>query len=313
MKRKRLKQLSVPRHLSEMAAGHKMLRMMVLAALAAGPGVRHPFHKGPKTEIKGVSDQVVQEADLLAERAIIRKVRNFGFRGQILSEETLSHVKLIKGVQTLIADPLDGSMDFSLGNKDVPSIMLALANGKRIEMALVLNPLNNTWHYAVNGGGAYKNGKKMTVDHARNLTLDQSQVILNEHENKNLRTEIFEKTLRAVDSGGAKNSIICNPNSTDALKILDSNLDIGTMIHENSRWQDGSGKWYVKQGPWDIAPILLIMQEAGAIVSRLDGKEVDLMDPQPLFMAANKKIADNIIRLATGEEVRQFGVRRAAG
>ncbi|MEL6896715.1 MAG: hypothetical protein AAFP90_11480, partial [Planctomycetota bacterium] len=80
------------------------------------------------------------------------------------------------------------------------------------------------------------------------------------------------------------------PNAGVTMRILEGKTRLGAIVHDNNPNN-------VKQAAWDIAPIKVIAQEAGAVLVCTDGSDVDPFVAKPFVVARTKEIADQILEL----------------
>ncbi|MFY9484647.1 MAG: inositol monophosphatase family protein [Patescibacteria group bacterium] len=133
------------------------------------------FRKIETVEMKGGNPKdIVTEADLEAERAIIKIIQaNFGSHN-ILAEET-GFIKK-DSPYTWVIDPLDGTGNFAAG---LPyfSISIALLKGKQPVVAAISAPVEGELFYAQKGKGAYLasgDGKPFKITVSKTDKLAQS-------------------------------------------------------------------------------------------------------------------------------------------
>lgn len=119
---------------------------------AAGILLKH-FRKIEKIEQKGDNPQdIVTEADLEAERAIVKLIQSHFGNHNILAEET-GFIKK-DSVYTWVVDPLDGTGNFAQG---LPyfGVAIALLKGKNPILAVTAAPVEGELFYAEKGKGAF--------------------------------------------------------------------------------------------------------------------------------------------------------------
>ncbi len=156
--------------LPDSVTGKDALEVAVAAARQAGAILTDRFRGSTKAHFKGRAN-IVTEADLEAERAIISLLRaEFPDHG-ILSEES-EPIAGDAGL-TWILDPLDGTNNFSFG---IPlfCVVLALTRSDESLLGVIYDPLRDELFSARKGGGAYLNGQPMSV--TRKTTVPESLV-----------------------------------------------------------------------------------------------------------------------------------------
>ena len=125
------------------------LRVAEEAAVAAERVLTRYFREGIEMRTKDVAN-LVSDADLEAERAIVGVIRGAFPDHEILAEE--EHTGDAGAEHLWIIDPLDGTNNFA---HRIPhySVSIAYYRGGRPECGLVLNPARGEWHVAARGEG----------------------------------------------------------------------------------------------------------------------------------------------------------------
>ena len=128
------------------------------AAYRAGDVLKKHFGNLAGIQKKGIFDLVTQ-ADLDSEKAIISSIRSTFPDHSILAEESGMHSG--NGQSLWIIDPLDGTTNFAhqLG---IFSVSIAYAEADRILLGIVFNPVTAELFTAEDGKGACLNNHPMT-------------------------------------------------------------------------------------------------------------------------------------------------------
>jgi myo-inositol-1(or 4)-monophosphatase len=232
---------------------HPMLNMAVRAARKAGDiiirGVdqRHTLH----VDLKGHND-FVTEIDRRAEAAIIDVLLKAYPDHAILAEES-NEQNTGKSHFQWVIDPLDGTTNFLRG---IPQFAVSIALRYRgvLEQAVVYDPLRQEMFTASRGQGAFLNDRRLRVSQATALQgamLGTGFPFRGETEIIDVYLKIF-KELFPITSG------IRRPGS--------ASLDLAYVAA--GRYD---GFWEFSLKPWDIAAGALLVQEAGGMVSDMQG------------------------------------------
>jgi myo-inositol-1(or 4)-monophosphatase len=158
-----------------------MLQTAILAAREAGSILLDNLRKPRQTKVKGLRD-IVTDADVMAQRAIIEIIQARFPNHDILSEESdpgskdQTHVKggfdkLTPSTgsghrtgrpYTWIVDPLDGTTNYS---RRLPCFCtsIALSHQGKVILGVVYDPLRDYLFQAERGKGAYLNGESLRV------------------------------------------------------------------------------------------------------------------------------------------------------
>lgn len=251
-----------------------MIDSVIEIATEAGNIVREGFGKHLEIEFKTNETNLVTQIDKASEKAIIDYIsKKFPGHG-ILSEEK-GNVK--DGNEYLwVVDPLDGTTNFAHG-LPIFSVSIGLQkNGKTIA-AVVNDVMQNIVYSAELGSGSFANSKKIKV--GVNDQLNHSVLVTgfpyNISENPENALEKFTaltKLARGVRRLGSA--------AIDLCYVADGIFD---------------GFWEVYLNPWDVCAGLLIVEEAGGVVSDFHGKEVDIYSKK--FLATNKNIHKKLVEI----------------
>ena len=237
-----------------MAARPALINVMATAAGKAARGLVRDFGEIENLQVsrKGPAD-FVSEADKKAENIIFRELRkarpNFGF----LMEE--------KGVVSgsdksnrWIVDPLDGTTNFLHGLPQF-CISIALERDSQIFAGLIYDPINDEMFWAEKGSGAFLNNRRLRVSQREDLTecVFATGIPFAGREGH----EPFLGQLKSVMAVSA-----------GVRRMGSAALD---MAYTAAGRYDG----YWEQGvnAWDIAAGIIIMKEAGGIITDFDGGE----------------------------------------
>lgn len=138
-----------------------MLKSTLIKATQAGARVLEHFFNGSfSVSSKSSINDLVTEADLASEKAIIAIIKD-AFPGHfILSEEAGEH--LMDSEYKWFVDPIDGTVNFANG---IPLCCVSIGLEKAGEMVLgaVYNPIIKEFFFAEKGLGSFLNDKKIQV------------------------------------------------------------------------------------------------------------------------------------------------------
>ena len=194
---------------------------------------------------------LVTEADLQAERAILEMIHENFPRDNILSEEAGRQEEKISG-RTWIVDPLDGTTNFAHGFPFF-AISIALLIGKDIVLGVVYNPEMDEHFEAVKGRGAYLNGAPIQTSKTEQIkeSLLATGFAYDIHENSQKVLKIFNKMITGAQG-------IRRPGSAaiDLCYVAAGRFD---------------GFWEEGLKPWDTAAGVVIVNEAGGKVTTIEG------------------------------------------
>ena len=196
----------------------------------------------------------VTEVDRAAEAAIIDVLRDAFPHHGILAEES---GQTGEGEYQWIIDPLDGTTNFIHGFPQY-AISIALARNGVLEQAVVFDPTRNELFTASKGAGAYLNERRIRV--SKRIRLSESLIgtgfPFREFDHVDAYLAMFrdltQRTAGIRRPGAA---------ALDLAYVACGRLD---------------GFWEMGLQPWDMAAGVLLIQEAGGLVSDLAG-DADFM------------------------------------
>ena len=231
---------------------HPTLNIAVKAARRAATVINRASTQLDLLTVQSKSpNDFVTEVDRAAEQAIIEVLRD-AFPGHgILAEE--SGESGPESEFTWIIDPLDGTTNFIHG---MPQYAVSIAQTKNgvLEHAVVYDPNTNEMFTASRGAGAFLNDRRIRV--SRRTRLNEALIGTGfpfrrfDHVDAYLAMfkELTQKTAGIRRPGAA---------SLDLAYVAAGRFD---------------GFWEMGLSPWDMAAGVLLIQEAGGLVSDLSGE-----------------------------------------
>ena len=226
---------------------------------------------------KGPLD-IVTEADLQSEAWIVSKITDKWPEHSILAEEGgTSHTALKDPTFRWIIDPLDGTTNYAHGYPFF-CVSIALEISNVLAVGAVYNPISGELFSARRGGGAFLNGGRIRVSSENKLanSLVSTGFSYNRGQMR-LGLSLFNKIIleaRAVRRDGSAALDLCY-------------VACGRF----------EAFWELSLHPWDVAAGLLIVQEAGGIVSHFDGTSCGVSGKEVL--ASNEYIHKEISSILT--------------
>ncbi len=231
---------------------HDELLETAMAAARAGAEVvsRHFRREGLQVDRKGVND-FVTEADRASETAVLAEIRRRFPLHRILAEEG-GGAGEGEGDHQWLIDPLDGTSNFMHG-LPVYCVSVACRRGPELLAGVVFDPEGDNVFSATRGGGAFWNGKRMSV----------------------------------ADRDGLTGAFLSTGYPFRALSTLDAYLSIFREVFQKAKAirRCGSaaldlaytaagvydGFFEFRLSPWDLGAGVLLVKEAGGLVTDLDG------------------------------------------
>lgn len=231
---------------------HPMLNIAVRAARSAGGIIARSLGKVEtlKIDLKGKND-FVTEVDRTAEREIIRVLRNSFPSHGILAEES----GFDKGDEYVwIIDPLDGTINFLHGFPQF-AVSIALQHKGRIEQAVVFEPIRQELFTATRGSGAVLNDRRIRVTSHAEM---QGALLGTGFPFKSQKyLDVYLEMFRSLfaDTAGIRRT---GSAALDLAWVAAGRLD---------------GFWEIGLQAWDMAAGVLLIQEAGGLVSDFAGND----------------------------------------
>lgn len=223
---------------------------------------------------------VVTFADKSVEAMALKKVGESGLPIDVVGEETSKEPPTEPargGRARMIIDPIDGTEEFSRG---IPifGTLLGIEEGGEIVAGIASAPAltKGTRWWAYRGEGAYRNGKRIHVSNRKSL--DEAMVF-------------------TTGTGSAKNM--------EARKSMRRLADAARSSRSmGGFWQhmlvaegatEAAVDWVSK--PWDLAPLGLIVEEAGGKATTIDGERTIY---KGRFVSTNGILHEEVLRLLRG-------------
>lgn len=225
-----------------------------------------------KVTEKGRND-FVSEVDRMAEQEIIEILQNAYPNYAVLAEES--------GYQEgqdfcWIIDPLDGTTNFLHGFPQY-AISIALVHRNQIEIAVIFDPIRNELFTASRGGGAHLNNRRMRVSQVAQL---KGALIGTGFPFRDMSTfQHYIKMFEAVV-----------PQAAGVRRAGAAVLDLAYVAAGRF-----DGFWESGLKPWDMAAGVLLIKEAGGIITDYQGGDKFLESGQ--LVAGNPKIYKSLFDL----------------
>lgn len=230
-----------------------MQETLIECVFSAGKLLLKYFRRPTNSRLKGNPSSVVTDADLAAEEIIVKSIRSKFPQHRIIGEEC----GLIQSNSeyTWIIDPLDGTSNFVAG---IPwfGVQIALLRNATLIMSAIYLPTEDLLYFSEIDGGVLRNGQRIKLAPEAVLAnalcafgLDAAADPLCGHRN----SELFFRLSNGVRNLRATNSVI------DFCFTLDAQF--GGFINLNTK-------------VWDIAPISLMLREAGGKLTDLQGDSI---------------------------------------
>ncbi|MDX1401208.1 MAG: inositol monophosphatase family protein [Kiloniellales bacterium] len=254
------------------------VNVMVKAADKAARRLRRDFGETEKLQVsrKGPAD-FVSGADLAAEKIIREELAaarpDYGF---LMEESGASKGSDQQGDKRWIVDPLDGTSNFLHG---LPhwAISIALEERGQIIAGVIFDPIKNELFCAEKGAGAFLNDRRIRVSSRRQLgdCLIATGAPYRGHGSR--ETFLREADLVMGATAGIRR---WGTASLDLAYVAMGRFD---------------GFWERGLSAWDIAAGIILLREAGGLVSEISGKSLTLDSPS--ILAGNQHTHFSLMKL----------------
>jgi myo-inositol-1(or 4)-monophosphatase len=201
-------------------------------------------------ESKGQSD-FVSKVDKASEREITATIARRLPGASMLGEELTPTALAGKGI-VVIADPLDGTTNFLHGYPEY-SVSIAIARDGEVCAGTVLNVARDEEFTARRGAGAFMNGRRIRVSGLR----EPSRALIG--------TGFPFKSLEKLPAYVEQFSLVMR-GTAGIRRAGSAALDLSNVACGRF-----DAFWELTLAPWDVAAGLLMVREAGGIVTDLDG------------------------------------------
>lgn len=232
---------------------HPIVNIATRAARQAGEIITRATEHMDKLTITSKSENdYVSEVDNMAEQEIIRTIRKAFPDHAILAEESGQKEADNDSEFEWIIDPLDGTTNY-LHQFPQYSVSIAVKQKGRLEHAVVYDPLKDEIFSASRGAGAQMNGRRLRVSPAKGLegALLGTGFPFKDQQYLDIYLEMLKQMI--IPTAGIRRA---GSAALDLAYVAAGRLD---------------GFWELNLKPWDMAAGLLLIQEAGGMVSDIKG------------------------------------------
>ncbi|MBE9541062.1 MAG: inositol monophosphatase [Proteobacteria bacterium] len=235
-------------------------------AREAGMFLKNRLNSEHTIDYKGEIN-LVTEADKISEGMITSKIASLFPDHDILAEE---FTYTTRGSDfTWIIDPLDGTTNYAHGYPFF-CVSIALQKLDTLIVGIIYDPMLNEMFVAEKGKGAFLNDMAIHVSNTNRVikgllaTGFPYDIREDSHNNLNYFNTMIMKAQAIRRAGSA---------ALDLAYVAAGRFD---------------GFWELKLNPWDIAAGWLLVEEAGGIVTDMQGKDYYLESPS--ILASNGRI-----------------------
>ena len=242
----------------------------------AGKILKAGFYADKDITFKAKKDLVTEydvAVEIYLKKKFSKKFKNFN----IIAEE--SDNANIEFNNSIIIDPIDGTTNFVNG---VPhtAISVGVYKNKKPYLAVVYNPILDELYTAKIGKGAYLNGKKLKVSNENDF--QKSLLATGFPYTSNTNEDDLNDVLKKIK--------LILPLCQDLRRLGAASLDLCYIAKGTFE-----GYYEMNLKAWDVSAGILILTEAGGVVSNINGDEYTLFEDKYL-VASNGKIHKKFIK-----------------
>lgn len=171
-----------------------------------------------------------------------------------------------------VVDPVDGTYNFKNGNPQF-AVMMSLVIGGETRMGWIYDVMNDTHYITEKGKGTTKNGQKVSV--RATVSVEDPKAV------GYMESRYFPKEMQDFLAAKGVNkftSLRCAAH--EYLNIASGNADFTIFSHMK---------------PWDHLAGVLMVQEAGGIVTKFDGSPYNITDEHGgIVVATNADVLNQV-------------------
>jgi myo-inositol-1(or 4)-monophosphatase len=243
----------------------ELLETCEAAARAGGDELR-AWRGRFKTREKGVCD-LVTDADIASQNAIQEVIASRFPGHDFIGEEQKALADPPRADRlTWIVDPLDGTTNYVHGYPNY-AVSVALSRGSKILVGVIYDPVHDDCFSAATGRGAWCNGDPIRVS--------ASTVLADSLVGVSLPARVAQDSPDLLDF-------------VEIVQICRAIRRSGSAALNLAHVANGSldAFWARHIHPWDVAAGVLLIREAGGIVTGRDGGDFDLWNPHFISAAS---------------------------
>ncbi len=257
---------------------HTRLKLARRAAQSAGDVILANYGKELNVQTKSSEVDLVTQVDIECDALIREILQEEAPEDTLITEESYQHGETIRLESAWIVDPLDGTTNYAHAFPHF-AVSIAYVEQGEPKIGVIFDPLKNELFTAIAGEGAMRNGVPIHT----NNTQEMGRALLatgfpydiqsgdSRQNNLNLMSAFLERSHGIRRAGAA---------ALDLAYVACGRLD---------------GFWEMRLAPWDVAAGLLLMQEAGGVVTGFHGEKMDLSQRYINVIGANKPLHPQLL------------------
>ncbi|MCE5199259.1 MAG: inositol monophosphatase family protein [Armatimonadota bacterium] len=248
-------------------------------ARGAGQIIKDKYHVTKIWRTKSSPGDIVTEVDEASEKYVMDRIHQEFPNDHILSEESGAS-GIGEPDRVWIIDPLDGTRNYMMG---IPffCVSIGIARNGVPEAGVIYDPIHDEMFYTERGKGAWLNGERISV--CNEVTLDDSLISVSWVKRKVDRKRFIEY----LDNLSKDTSYFRR---------------FGSAALATAYVACGRLHAYLQGGlnPWDVAAGVLLIEEAGGVVTDFKGNPLDLRNPDIEILTSNPDLHEMLLNQVMG-------------
>lgn len=254
---------------------HALVNDVIQIARQAGQIPRSHYTRPSTTDYKGIID-LVTDADRETEAFLVEALRNLAPEFGMIGEEGGSYAETDTPDYFWLIDPIDGTTNFAHRIPYFAVNICVATRDRRPVLGVTYNPMIDEMFSAVEGGGAFLNGQPIHVSETNELhrALTVTGFPYDRHTSpENNFAEFCAMSLKA------QGVLRLGAASLDAAYVACGRLE---------------AFWEQKLNPWDCWAGIILVREAGGLVTDYLGQEEGLRADRIRFLASNGHVHQQV-------------------
>lgn len=237
---------------------------------------KYAMRDGMRVSTKREANDLLTEVDLAVQEEIVSRIREAFPKDQIFAEEDgLHELPADRDGRTWLIDPIDGTQNFVRGLFPAFGISLGFAvEGKPVAGGVAV-PGKGELFLAEKGGGAFRNGERIVVSDVDAMGSARAEIDFSGPWDREEILQRFSPLMIAIGQ------VRCHCAAVIGLCSI-ATADMDAYVH-------------VALNPYDYAAAMIIVEEAGGLVTRLDGRPIHVFDGGRGVLASNGVLHDALM------------------
>jgi myo-inositol-1(or 4)-monophosphatase len=223
---------------------------------------------------------LVTDADLASQAAIRNVVASQFPHHLFVGEEKTSQIEVGHDDFVWLVDPLDGTTNYIHGYPCY-AVSIAVVQGTELIAGVIFDPLADEFYSAEQGSGAFCNGKRLETSRVKSI--GEALVAVSLPPRVGPDSPDLADLVRAIQESQA------------VRRSGSAALNLAYVAHGRL-----DAFWATKIQPWDVAAGVLLVREAGGVVTSRGGNAFDVWNPHFLSAAGDDLHRDMLRILGPG-------------